>query len=169
MTLEWAGISFEQGSWQYSIRIAAISNASSLVPLLSGTAGYMVAENSHRVELHGEIGNVDSLMLQPIQNSEEFLKPFKSMAQCQVYNDVLESPSVVHLFGHHKNNRLMLRNMICLRTLQHVQRNCQSSWICSRCCRKELHRCIHITRHTTLHQQDTLTISVSRQENRRQA
>ena len=108
MTLEWAGISFEQGSWQYIIRIAAISNASSLVPLLSGNAGYMVAENLHRFELHGEIGNVDSLTLQPIQNAEEFLEPFKSMAQWHVYNDVLESPSVVNLFGHHKNNHLML-------------------------------------------------------------
>ena len=38
-TLEWAGISFEQGLFQWLIRIAQISGVSCLLPLLSGNAG----------------------------------------------------------------------------------------------------------------------------------
>eukprot|EP00973_Karenia_brevis_P032072 4424711-Karenia_brevis.AAC.1 len=43
MTLEWAGISFEQDTWQYLHRIAMASGKASSIPLLSGNAGYMVA------------------------------------------------------------------------------------------------------------------------------
>ena len=126
MTLEWAGISCEQGLWQYIIRIAAVSGASSLVPLLAGNAGYMLTENLDRFQLHGAVGNVDPLMSQPIKNAEEFVKHFRSISQCQIDNDVLQSPPVVHLFGHYKNNHLMLRNIILLRMLQYVGSNCES-------------------------------------------
>ena len=81
MTLEWAGISFEQGLWQYIIRIAGLSGASSLIPLLSGNAGYMVTENLDRFQLHGAVGNVDPLMSQPIKNAEEFVELLRSMSQ----------------------------------------------------------------------------------------
>ena len=63
MTLEWAGISFEQGAWQYIHRIAMQSGKTSLIPLLSGNAGYMVAENLDRFRLRGAVGNVDPLMV----------------------------------------------------------------------------------------------------------
>ena len=95
MTLEWAGISFERGAWQYIHRIAMQSGRTSLIPLLSGNAGYMVAENLDRFRLRGTVGNVDPLMCQPIRNAEEFLKHVRSMSQCHIDNDVLRSPSDV--------------------------------------------------------------------------
>ena len=67
MTLEWAGISFEQGLFQYIIRLAEVSGVSRLVPLFSGHAGWMVAENLHRFELQGTVEMVDILLRQPLQ------------------------------------------------------------------------------------------------------
>ena len=77
MTLEWAGISFEQGLFQYIIRIAEVSGVSRLVPLLSGNAGWMVAENLHRFDLQGSVEMVDSLLRNPIENEWEFSNRIK--------------------------------------------------------------------------------------------
>ena len=98
MTLDWAGISFEQGAWQYIHRIAMQSGQTSLIPFFSGNAGYMVAENLDRFRLRGAVGNVDSLMVRPMDDAEQFVEYFRSMSKCNIENDILQSPSVVHLF-----------------------------------------------------------------------
>ena len=67
MTLEWAGISFEQGLFQYIIRIAEISGVSRLVPLLSGNAGWMVAEHLDRFDLQCSVNMADNLLHKPIR------------------------------------------------------------------------------------------------------
>ena len=67
-TLEWAGISFEQGLFQWLIRIAQLSGVSCLLPLLSGNAGWMVAENLCRFDLQCNFRVADCLLEQPICN-----------------------------------------------------------------------------------------------------
>ena len=81
MTLEWAGISFEQGLFQYIIRIAEVSGVSRLVPLLSGNAGWMFAENLHRFDLQCTVEMVDNLLRKPIKNECEFANWFKALPQ----------------------------------------------------------------------------------------
>ena len=126
MTLEWAGISFEQGVWQYIHRIAMASGEISFIPLLSGNAGNMVAENLDRFRLRGAVGNVDPLMVRLIDDAEQFVEYFRPMSKCNTGNDILQSPSVVHFFGHHKNNHLVLRDIIVLRMIQYVTSDCKS-------------------------------------------
>ena len=118
MTLEWAGISFEQGLFQYIIRLAEVSGVSCLVPLLSCNAGYMVAENLHRFELQGTVEMVDILLRQPLKNEWEFFNWIKAMPAPEIVSHGLQPPAVVHVFGHLKNHHLMLRRMIFMRMRQ---------------------------------------------------
>ena len=115
MTLEWAGISFEQGLSQYIIRLAEVSGVSRLVPLFSGNAGWMVAENLHRFELQGTVEMVDSLLRDPIKNEWDFSNKVKAMPAPKIVTHGLQPPAVVDLFGHLKNHHLMLRRMIFAR------------------------------------------------------
>ena len=112
MTLEWAGICSEQGLLQYIIRIAEVSGASRLIPLFSGNAGWMVAENLHRFDLQGTVEMVDSLLRDPIKNEWEFVNKINALPAPMIVTDGLQPPAVVHLFGHLKNHHLMLRRVI---------------------------------------------------------
>eukprot|EP00973_Karenia_brevis_P049678 6895633-Karenia_brevis.AAC.1 len=64
------------------------SGEASLIPLLSGNAGYMVAENLDRIRLCGAVPNVDFLMRQPIDDAEEFVEHFRSLSKCNIENEV---------------------------------------------------------------------------------
>ena len=45
-----------------------------MIPLLSDNAGYMVAELLDRFRLRGAVGNVDPLMVRPIDDAEQFVE-----------------------------------------------------------------------------------------------
>ena len=116
--MEWAGISFEQGLFQWLIRIAQISGVSFLLPLLSGNAGWMVAENLRRFEMHFNVAMPDILLRQPIQNAFEFANWMKTLPLPMLATNKLQPPAVVHLFGHLKNEQMMLRQIIFVRVRQ---------------------------------------------------
>ena len=114
-TLEWAGLSFEQGLFQWLIRIAQISGVSFLLPLLSGNAGWMVAENLSRREMHFNVAIPDRLLCEPIQSALEFGNHMRTLPLPLVFPNKLQPPAVVHLFGHLKNEHMMLRMIIYAR------------------------------------------------------
>eukprot|EP00973_Karenia_brevis_P051554 7159610-Karenia_brevis.AAC.1 len=58
------------------------SGKASLIPLLPGNVGYMVCENVKRFALQGATVNVEPLMLQPIDNADQFVEHSKAKFKC---------------------------------------------------------------------------------------
>ena len=118
MTVEWANISFEQRTWQWIHRIAVLSGHDDLIPLLSGNSGFMVTEELHRCVVRGSMPHIEALMSHPIAVPDEFERCLNSQIEsCDIDEDV-ECCSVVHLFGHHKQDHRSLRELIAEQMLQ---------------------------------------------------
>ena len=75
----------------------------------------------------------DILLRQPIRNAGEFANWMKSLPAPVNVQNGLQPPAVVHLFGHLKNDHMMLRRVIFVRVRQFYGSGHDSFESCSRC------------------------------------
>eukprot|EP00973_Karenia_brevis_P073005 10139597-Karenia_brevis.AAC.1 len=79
-TLQWARIAFEQGSFDWLRQIATKSGDVSLVPMLNGPGGYMVADDLASYDFDVACPKVEELTHHSISNLDEYLAMFKDVA-----------------------------------------------------------------------------------------
>ena len=95
-----------------------LSGYDGLFRFLFRNSGFTVAEELRRYVIRGFMPNVDAFMSHPIADPEEFENCLRPQIANSQPDEDLPCCGVVHLFGHNKQDHVLLRKFIAKRMLQ---------------------------------------------------